>query len=374
MTKGRKGRQGLATLWFFNHMCTSAQVLLSSIFTISLLAPAFYIACSDDSYTFPTEERLERRSSVDILVKKPSEALIGSADILIFNDDSLRRLDSYQKVDGPLDSKVQVTTRSGRKIMVILANSSEDRYRWGGIFSLEGLRKVTSAIEKEDPAAPVMSATASLDAGNVEEVAIEMTPLLCEVDLHSICCDFHGRPYDGTPLRNVNVYLVNVTRNCPVMADDVARPDALLNEGRLQEKDMQAMAHPEMVWQHLDEDICDTVLFPGLKFWCYPNESDTDMVGSPFTRLVIEGDIMGHRYYYPIDINREGFGYKSGSMTPDAASTRPGMHRNCRYILDITLTRTGTSDPDIPAASGTILIQSMVEPWTEKPPRTVDFD
>ena len=80
--------------------------------------------------------------------------------------------------------------------------------------------------------------------------------------------------------------------------------------------------------------------------YCYPNPADGTVFGQPVTRLVVEGKLRGVTYYYPIDL--------------------PGLEADTQYNLDITLTRTGTADPDIPAASGTILLQDEVLEWDER--------
>ena len=55
---------------------------------------------------------------------------------------------------------------------------------------------------------------------------------------------------------------------------------------------------------------------PEICFLCYPNCAEDEGPGTPFTRLVIEGQIDGDTYYWPIDINRQ--------------EDRKGIGRNCR--------------------------------------------
>ena len=67
------------------------------------------------------------------------------------------------------------------------------------------------------------------------------------------------------------------------------------------------------------------------------------MFGSPVTRLVIEGKLRGTTYYYPIDL--------------------PGLEADVQYRMDVTLTRAGTTDPDTPAAAGSIRLECQVLDW-----------
>jgi hypothetical protein len=75
------------------------------------------------------------------------------------------------------------------------------------------------------------------------------------------------------------------------------------------------------------------------------------------TKLVIEGKIGGHTYYYPIKINPQG----------------GGIARGCRYNFDIVLTRTGVTDPDGELNEEDIEINMEVEEWKEKNGYIVSF-
>ena len=82
-------------------------------------------------------------------------------------------------------------------------------------------------------------------------------------------------------------------------------------------------------------------------------------VGSPFTRLVIEGKIQGETWYWPIDINRDEAGV--------------GIERNSRYVFDIILRSKGTKDPDTPASPEMTEIKFETRKWKEKDGYHVEF-
>jgi hypothetical protein len=67
----------------------------------------------------------------------------------------------------------------------------------------------------------------------------------------------------------------------------------------------------------------------------------------------------GSIYYWPIEINRRGNGN--------------GINRNCRYVYDITLTRLGNKDPDIPIEFEDMKICMEIQPWEEKEDYGVRF-
>jgi hypothetical protein len=72
---------------------------------------------------------------------------------------------------------------------------------------------------------------------------------------------------------------------------------------------------------------------------------------------VIEGKIGQDTYYYPIRVNQEN----------------RGIRRGCRYILDITITRAGATDPDGSLESIGLEINMEVEEWKEKEKYTVGY-
>ena len=98
-----------------------------------------------------------------------------------------------------------------------------------------------------------------------------------------------------------------------------------------------------------------------IKLRCYPNMASQEGPGSPFTRLVIQGQLDGDVWYWPIDINRgEG-------------CTTEGIEGNCAYTFDIVLTRKGSADPDTAIKTESATIMMEVEKWEEKEEYSVVF-
>ena len=95
-------------------------------------------------------------------------------------------------------------------------------------------------------------------------------------------------------------------------------------------------------------------------FYCYPNPTTTDSTSETWcprhTRLVIEAEINGQTYYYPISLNEHIAGNK--------------IEKNKIYtIKNLTINHLGSSDPDIPVTSGDLVFSVSVIPWT-----SVDLD
>ena len=119
-----------------------------------------------------------------------------------------------------------------------------------------------------------------------------------------------------------------------------------------------------MVYADFPANIGAEKIQPGIRLYCYPNSSTEDTAGTPFTRLVIAGDISGTRYYYPININGMGTG-SDGKPS--------GIDRNCRYVLDLTITQTGVTDPSVPVSPEAVMTDWTVMEWNSLPETEIEF-
>lgn len=122
---------------------------------------------------------------------------------------------------------------------------------------------------------------------------------------------------------------------------------------------LESFREPDMILQEIGDRIGQEKIYPDISLLCYPNESDSEGPGSPYTRLVIEGQVNGRTYYWPVNIGAEEDG--------------PGVGRNRQYIYDIRLTRLGQDNPDTPAE--TLDIETFVEAkeWREREEYGVRF-
>ena len=297
--------------------------------------PAFlFLACSPQALP---EEPAPTARKAQIYIYPAGKTSIQGLDLLFFQDAPLYRLDAYQHLDGVTGNRVTGTSSTAARKVVILSNYPQDTYAWSGIRSLESLHDLPFRLDDEDPAAPMLYGES--EAGSMG--AVVLRPMLAKVTLRSVACDFSGRAYAGERLQDVRAYLTYASQECRPFAP-ADRPVSWLNAGRLDESATAALAHPETVLRSLTASLGGRI-YPAADFHCYPNPSDGSEFGSPVTRLVIEGKLRGTTYYYPIDL--------------------PGLEADVQYRMDVTLTRTGTTDPDTPAVSGSIRLESQVLDW-----------
>lgn len=265
---------------------------------------------------------------------KAAASGIDRLDIFVFNDDEVRRLDSYCSTGTPESAYLQVNSSAGDKLVVILANCSGRSFTYDEFKSYSSLESVVWRLKDEDPGRPVMSGECQISAGAEGYTPVKLTPLMADVCLDFLKCDFSGRGYRSRTLENCSVFLTNLSGSTEILRQDGFRVSELENAGKLDPAYLSSMKHPEMIRRTVTPGQWSPV-----DLYCYPNDSADDMMGSPPTRMVVQGDIDGVTYYYPVDINREGFGYTSGPH---------GLSRNVKYSYSLLITRKGSTDPDTP--------------------------
>ena len=299
--------------------------------------PAVLLSCQKASLETPDSNKTQ------IYIHKTAKTTAGTLDLFFFNNDPLGTLDAYQRFDVLSGGVVEGASRTGDKLVAGILNLPGDIWSWSDINTFQRLSERISDLTEDQPAAPVMTGICRICAGRDRRCDLDLKPLMTRVTLHSLCCDFHARPYRDAVLEDVEVYLVNVNRTVSIFDDGAATlPATWLNMGgRETEQGVFRLG-----------SVSET-MFPEVAMYCYPNCAAEETLGRPLTRLVIEGTLQGERYYYPVNL--------------------PAVGRNEDIVLDITITRTGTSDPDSPAETGSILCGMTVLPWTETDPWQVTF-
>ena len=321
-----------------------------------LLLPAAVIflaaACSREG----TDPLAEDRSPVgtQIYITKAGFPSIRTLDLFFFMDDTMRHLVSYQHFEHPDHMVFRSGSLTGPEILVAVANYGDGPSSWADVTSYGSLSSKLSYLDLEDADYPVMSGEIHIMSEASNRFELSITQLFSTVSLESLRCDFHDKPYCDAPLEDVRVFLTNVRREYGVLDTLAAGGTSWLNLGGMSDGDMASLKCSGLVCSAIQGSIGEDAVHPGIVLKCYPNAPEHETMGSPFTRLVIEGTLRGRKYYYPIDINRSG---------PDAGGE--GLRRNVRYAVNVVITRTGTDAPDIPATSDMVSSIVKVVPWED---------
>lgn len=314
---------------------------LSLLPTIALGCSEGVLSNADDNFIYD----LNRSSHISFHQAKES-----TLDILIFNDDALQRLDSYQRVERFSGNSFHATSTGGKKIIFLYLGSRGDRYKWAEMNSYSALDKIYCNLEDENRDMPLMTGCNRCDAGD-RDISIDLTPLSCSIILESIRCDFSGTPYAGKTISDAKVYLTYVNAVSSIGDGAVSRT-RLINTGMLNSYDMKGFKDKSLVYQELASGIGNQTTRPEKSFLCYPEGSGTSIR----TRLVIEGKIDGETYFWPIE-----------------ACGGDALKRAAIYTYNILIRRKGTSDPDVLIEPQVISVKLEKRKWSEKENYPIQF-
>ena len=276
-------------------------------------------------------------------------------------------LDAYKKLEGGSSvslSNVEIKSTTGKKLVYAVLNSHNAD--WSGVKTLSDFQKKLVCLQNEKPGDFAMAGSAEATLQLTSSVSIEVSRLVAKVQLSSVKCDFSGTPYEGASLTDVKAYLINVSACKTFAGNSNASTPHILNAKGFVTSDIVACTDPSILYGEIGNSVGASAVNVGHNFYCYENviaqETDTDR----FTRLVIEGKLNGHKYYYPININREGFGYT-------AENDHKGVKRNTAYSVDVTICRPGSTDPDGILEYGDMSATVTIKDWVTVPQAQVQF-
>ena len=319
---------------------------------ICILLPAMFYGCNKPITVQDMGTALTR-----LHVQAHDSDINHTLDVLVFNNDRLESLNTYQRFDSWDSGTLEASSSGGNMTFTILANAQREKYDWAQIRSRSNLSEITLNLENERRNFPAMIGEKRSIAG--KEISIGLESISSEIIIKRLTCDFSSGTYSGCLIENPRIYLINVNAVCPVDGNQERIEKRFINTGRADASDIGNFKEPDLIYQELDNPIGPKGLEREISLLCYANQVSEESPGSPFTRLVIEGTVKGTTYYWAFNISNE--------------SGRPEVLPDCRYTYDIHITRPGTTDPDIPieTTEGEIFLE--IERWKEKDEYGVRF-
>ena len=323
--------------------------------TLLAILPAAIYGCSGP---LPAENKEICQDMTEVTFAMPEPDIwslhsVNHTDVFIFNDDRLKRLESYQRIETQECQTAKIALLKGDKLIFACANSQENSYSWTDICSRAALECFRADLEYEDPDALVMSGEIRLSTDMTLTTEMPLIPLASCITLSSLRFDFSARPYNKAVISDIKAYLINVNAEYPVSGTYSAH-SRIVNAGGMNNEDLNLFRRKENIYMKIADKASGEAFHPNARFLAYPNTCGEETPGTPFTRLVIEATVDSDRYYWPININRSTSGEGNG------------VERNCMYTYDIVITRKGTDNPDIPVDISGTEINMEVSKWTEK--------
>lgn len=315
------------------------RILLLNIVVCAVL----HVGC-DNKMAMPSENSSDGLEMVDVVVALTSpvtkaecsegELAINNAQVFVFDQDNV--LEAYAMAE---DDVLAIKCTVGTKNVYAVANAEPIT----GVVTFEDLCKVATDLSSNTRTSFVMEGKNTAVFGEATYMEIGLYKKTARVTLTEICTDFALDHYKNQTFVVKSVYLVNAAGNNTfftptkptqwynMMTDAGDLPD-MLNAG-ISDVEITAQA-PYTTAHHM---------------YCYPNPTATDTSDETWsarrTRLVIQAELGGVNYYYPV--------------------TLPILKPNYDYSVSVTITRPGSSSADQPVSLSNGSFNIDVAKWTD---------
>ncbi|NTV18400.1 MAG: hypothetical protein HGA83_03120 [Bacteroidales bacterium] len=261
----------------------------------------------------------------------------GVKELHVFLFDALsNNISTYKKILNPDSLKnISIKTTMGQKNIYILANPHNEE-GFGGVLDEEDFMALQTSLLKEEPGYFTMFGNSmNFSVGENSVADIRMERFISKIVLNSLKTECTGGPFEGLALKDVRVYLLNIVAKKKAYDGSEAYPLSVLNLGSNIPAGYLGAAIKNMVYDSIPQDIGDVVYNTKHHFYAYSNTTDVENSYIKYTKLVIEGTLNGTKYYYPIPVNKTGYG----------ASDNKGILRNTVYKMDVVIKNAGSLSP-----------------------------
>lgn len=323
-------------------MKKSARELCSKIAAMPAIIVAM-AACEmtvDVSQDEMSGEKIQVTVSVPVSATKVTEAVgenaVNDLQVLVFRKDGA--LDAYSSADIGI---LTVECTAGERIFVAAVNAPDLSH----ISSLSQFTEARSDLSDNAVADLVMAGSVSATVDEAEvSVTVEVSRLVARVAVLKITNAMSAPAYSSIPIVLRGMYLSNVAGDCPYLHADA--PTLWYNKVGIR-SGCPELLYSGSVSYSLEQGASHTE--PNY-FYCYQNSTEYDSqsgIWSPrYTRLVLETQIDGKFYYYPVSL--------------------PGIERNHTYdIEEIRLTRLGSDAPDKLVDTGAVEVRIRIVDWQD---------
>ncbi|HIZ86306.1 MAG TPA: hypothetical protein IAC04_07430 [Candidatus Coprenecus stercoravium] len=352
-----------------NNFLNTARVL--SLLTLTAgLSACETVECPDclDNAGAPASLTLSINPAATKSTEIPSEETdnaVGTVDVFVFNTPGASvqghgELDTYRRFENSSEPIEIQTTTGAKKICVVVNSKSGDLT---SVTSLSQLQQAVTRLQDETFGNLTMYGEKDVTLSAENTVDITVSRFISRITVSSIKTKFNGTPYEGVALTNTKLYLINAHGDKILFNGGATTVPTVLNAGTLNTDDVEGCAQSGLLYDEISAQILDEGYSTSHHLYTYANETN-DI--ETCTKLVMETEINGSKYYYPIPVNQEGYGYTS-------ENGHYGIKRNTVYSFGITISRPGSLDPDEPVETGAVEISINVEDWAETPSFEKEF-
>lgn len=259
------------------------------------------------------------------------EVKVNNLQVFVFRGDAL---DAYGVADNA--STVTVSCTKGNREVYAVVNAPDLK----DIATKTDLLAAKSALSDNDESNFVMIGKTNADLPSELPVNVEVDRIVSKVVLKTV-----NRAFTSAALAALNfsideIFITNVAGD--VNYDLTDNPLEWYNKMDYN-SEMAMFTHDAPAASVVNEEAYSTLH----TFYCYPNkaaDSDATSWSPRRTRLVLKTTLGTDTYYYPV--------------------TLPELENNKSYELELTITRPGSDNADMPVSFEDCAFEITVKPWT----------
>lgn len=252
------------------------------------------------------------------------EKKVNSLQVIVFNKHGLYESSAYGR-----GTALSLTCTAGQKRMVALVNADMEE----GLANYDELAGRSVYLKDAGLGDLVMLGDSTLTVVANKQINLDVKYLSSKIVLESVTRNFSNQQLKDLPFSIKSVFLTNVAGDRKYIAE--SDPTTWYHQDNYDKQNTLPFIYDSLTaGQPLDNGkTYDTDHY----FYCYPNQTTTK------TRLVIEAEIGGQIYYYPIVLNQ---------VLP-----------NNQYSYNVVLTRLGVDSPDASLDRSAYTVKITMKDW-----------
>lgn len=278
------------------------------------------------------------------------ENKISDVQIFVFDDSGdieAYKLEKYTNQAVVFSAKTFVDCTPGTKKIVAVVNAPE----MSDVKSYDELSGKTSFLSENGTKKLQMIGEAELEVVAATEITIPVSRIAAKITIASIKNDMALDYYKGMSFSITNIFMLNVVGSTGYLEDK--EPESWYNMMKREDNGTLRFLLDRNSSTPINVNYSETVTFTQDQehaYYVYPNSTETDSSDQEkwcprYTRMVLEARLGNDLYYYPVSI--------------------PNIERNTAYEVHLTVTRPGSSLPDVPVDVVAVSITVNVVDWND---------
>lgn len=294
------------------------------------MAAVAAVSCCEKDIELPMHEDELVTFSVSVpgletkSVGDSDEKSVNSLQVIVFNKHGL-----YETSSSGRGTALSLTCTAGQKRLVALVNTSIEE----GITDFNEFASRSISLKDSGLGDLVMLGDSTLAVAANRPINLDVEYLSSKIVLESVTLNMANPQHRNLPFAIKSVFLTNVAGDRQYIAE--SDPTTWYHQDNYDEQNTLPFLYDSLAeGEELSNgDTYDTAHY----FYCYPNQTSTK------TRLVIEAEIGGQTYYYPIVMDK--------------------VLANNQYSYKVVLTRLGVESPDASLDKGTYTVRITMKDW-----------